>query len=87
MMTLACEKVRQKDPDLRASLGHIRILGHRSEPTTTILLSEHRIKHPSKFLSLYSQITTVLRPHQKTSLCSGWQSVQKLTTNWLKYRE
>lgn len=53
-------------------------LGPRCKPST--LLNWHSITLSSKYVSLYLQISEVLRPHWEVFLCSGQWLIYKFTT-------
>ena len=49
------------------------------EPITIILLNEHSIKRPFKFISLYRQSSAAFTALGEVSQCSGQWLTQKLT--------
>lgn len=47
------------------------LTGPKGEPTTIILLSRENIQLPFKFVSLYTEMNTALRPHQGSISMQG----------------
>jgi hypothetical protein len=62
------------------------LIGPKGKPTTTILLNELSDKLPSNFISLYSQISTALRSHQRFFVQLTQMAVDLEFHKWSKCR-